>query len=427
MATIQFKDDCDSMEVGLREFDSSWTWQANELRAIDVPCIWGELPLGFRRLAPYHSQMMSEVEAEIHKRLNSRAAMALCDSEVSALLDGIGDILVGLSGGDALVSFIDSTMANEVEHDFAPLIRIYKNGRVERILGTERVPPSLDSDTGVLSKDVVIDHETGLSARMYIPKIAHPNEKLPLLIYIHGGGFVTESAFSPLYHNYLNSLVTQGNIVAVSVEYRLAPEYPLPIGYHDCWDAVQWVFSTTNKESWLKDHTDFDRVFLAGDSAGANFSHDILIRAKDDEKVNILGVVLVNMYFWGTERIGSEDMDTPSPFNKRLMSTIWPTMYPTCSGIDDLRNNPFLEGAPSFSSLACKRMLIFVAEKDVLKDRGWFYYETLKNSGWSGEVEIEEMEGEDHVFHLFNPTCEKAGNMIKRFVSFFKQAPSFLR
>ncbi|KAF6155541.1 hypothetical protein GIB67_004535 [Kingdonia uniflora] len=34
MATLQFKDDCDSMKVGLREFDSSWTWQANELRAI---------------------------------------------------------------------------------------------------------------------------------------------------------------------------------------------------------------------------------------------------------------------------------------------------------------------------------------------------------------------------------------------------------
>ncbi|KAF6134399.1 hypothetical protein GIB67_005791, partial [Kingdonia uniflora] len=34
MATLQFKDDCDSMKVGLHEFDSSWTWQANELRAI---------------------------------------------------------------------------------------------------------------------------------------------------------------------------------------------------------------------------------------------------------------------------------------------------------------------------------------------------------------------------------------------------------
>ncbi|KAF6148516.1 hypothetical protein GIB67_042475 [Kingdonia uniflora] len=34
MATLQFKDDCDSMKAGLREFDSSWTWQANELRAI---------------------------------------------------------------------------------------------------------------------------------------------------------------------------------------------------------------------------------------------------------------------------------------------------------------------------------------------------------------------------------------------------------
>ncbi|KAF6150116.1 hypothetical protein GIB67_015783 [Kingdonia uniflora] len=41
-------------------------------------------------------------EAEIHRRLNSRAEKALRDSKVSALLDGIADILIGLSGGDAL-------------------------------------------------------------------------------------------------------------------------------------------------------------------------------------------------------------------------------------------------------------------------------------------------------------------------------------
>ncbi|KAF6152163.1 hypothetical protein GIB67_005809 [Kingdonia uniflora] len=39
--------------------------------------------------------------ATVQRRLNPRAAKALCDSEVSALLDGIADILVGLSGGDA--------------------------------------------------------------------------------------------------------------------------------------------------------------------------------------------------------------------------------------------------------------------------------------------------------------------------------------
>ncbi|KAF6175055.1 hypothetical protein GIB67_039603 [Kingdonia uniflora] len=84
MATLQFKDDCDSMKVGLLEFDSSWTWQANELRAtgaVTVSC--SQVP-------------------QVLRRLNSRAAKALCDLEVSALLDGIGDILVGLSGGDAL-------------------------------------------------------------------------------------------------------------------------------------------------------------------------------------------------------------------------------------------------------------------------------------------------------------------------------------
>ncbi|KAF6145736.1 hypothetical protein GIB67_016185 [Kingdonia uniflora] len=245
---------------------------------------------------------------------------------------------------------------------------------------------------------------------MYLPKITHPNEKLPLLIYLHGGGFVTESAFSPLYHNYLNLLVSQGSIAAASVDYRLAPEYLLPIGYDDCLEAVQWVFSASNEENWLRDYVDFDRVFLAGDSAGANLSHDVLLRAKQDDK--------------GTKRIGSEDMDTSSPFNKSLKEKLWPIVYLTSKGMDDPHRNPFSEGAPSLSGLVCERMLIFVAGKDILRDRGWLYYETLKNSGWRGKVEIIESEGEGHVFHLVNPTCEKAEAMMNRFVSFLNQAPS---
>jgi hypothetical protein len=47
----------------------------------------------------------------------------------------------------------------------------------------------------------------------------------------------------------------------------------------------------------------------------------------------------------------------------------------------------------------------------------------LKKSGWSGVVEIVETEGEDHVFHLFNPDCDKAVFMMKQVVSFINPVP----
>ncbi|KAK3008673.1 hypothetical protein RJ639_014965 [Escallonia herrerae] len=58
-------------------------------------------------------------------------------------------------------------------------------------------------------------------SHLYLPRITNPNEKFSLLIYFHDGGFTAKITFSPLYHNYLNSVVAKGNTLAVFVEYRL--------------------------------------------------------------------------------------------------------------------------------------------------------------------------------------------------------------
>lgn len=145
------------------------------------------------------------------------------------------------SSAIAMASSMDQ---DQIEHDFPPFIRIYKDGRVERLLGTATVPPS-DEDplTGVGSKDVVISPGTNVSARLYLPKLVDPRRKLPVVVYYHGGGFCIETAFSPTYHIFLNKLVAEANVIAVSVDYRRVPEHPLPAAYDDSWVALQWVVS----------------------------------------------------------------------------------------------------------------------------------------------------------------------------------------
>ncbi|GAV57734.1 Abhydrolase_3 domain-containing protein [Cephalotus follicularis] len=64
--------------------------------------------------------------------------------------------------------------------------------------------------------------------------------------YFHGGWFCIEAAFSPTYHNYLNTLVAAANIVAISVDYRRAPEHAVPIAYDDSWTALKCVASHSN-------------------------------------------------------------------------------------------------------------------------------------------------------------------------------------
>ncbi|CAK7329837.1 unnamed protein product [Dovyalis caffra] len=293
----------------------------------------------------------------------------------------------------------------------SPFFRIYKNGKVERFIAdTETVPPSNDPQTGVQSKDTVFSQENSLSVRLFIPKITDPGQKLPLLIYFHGGAFCIESPFSSLYHNYLTSLVHKANVIAVSVQYRRAPEHPLPIAYDDSWAAIQWVASNVNgdgPESWLNKHADFERTFLAGDSAGANIAHNMAVRAGVNglTGVKIVGMVLAHPFF------GGNDPDWFSPAIEFI--------FPSVRIYDDPRINPLGAGGQlELASLRCTRVLIFVAGKDGLRDRGFAYYEALKKSGWCGVVEIVEAEGKDHVFHLTNPACDEAGAMMKQVVSF---------
>ncbi|KAK8518823.1 hypothetical protein V6N13_017909 [Hibiscus sabdariffa] len=316
--------------------------------------------------------------------------------------------------------------ASEILLDFSPMFRLYKDGRIERLLGTEIVPPGFDPKTNVESKDVVYSQETAQIVRIYIP----PNAagKLPLLVYFHGGAFCIESASSPTYHNYLNALVAEANIVTVSVDYRLAPEHLLPAAYDDSWDAAKWVashFGGNGPEEWLNRHADFNNVCFSGDSAGGNLAHHMAVKMTKEkiDGFNLAGIVLTHPYFKGKEPIGDE---IKFPAEREKIDMLWQIIYPTTtSGSDDKWSNPIDD--PSFGSLGCSRVLVCVAENDIFKPRGLYYCEKLKQSGWGGEVELMESPGEEHVFHLHKPSCENAAAKLKKVADFINQGKSRLK
>ncbi|RDY06346.1 putative carboxylesterase 2, partial [Mucuna pruriens] len=317
---------------------------------------------------------------------------------------------------------MDTPSNPEISVEVPPYLRVHKNGTVERIAGTQVVPAGFDSDTNVVSKDILIVPETGVTARLYRPNFTPKTAKLPLVVYFHGGAFCIASASEPLYHNSLNKLVAEANVVAVSVNYRLAPEHPLPTAYHDSWAAIQWIAShAKDHEDWLRDNVDFRKVFLAGDSAGANIGHYMALKLKNiptqdlDFDFKVPGLIMVNPYFWGKEAIGVEITD---PERKKMVDKWWDFVCPSEKGNDDPLINPFVEEAPGLEGLACNKVLVTVAEKDILRERGKLYHKKLANSGWNGTAEFYETLGEDHVFHIFNPNCDKANTLIKRIAHF---------
>ncbi|CAL5046754.1 unnamed protein product [Urochloa decumbens] len=316
----------------------------------------------------------------------------------------------------------------EVEHDFFPFIRQYKSGRVVRFGAADTVPAGTDAArTGVSSKDVVIDPSSGLWARLYLP--AGRQGKLPVVVYYHGGAFVIGSTAHRPTHEYLNSLAADAGALVVSPEYRLAPEHPLPTAHDDSWQSLRWVASHAaaaaaavagpEHEPWIAEHGDLSRVFLAGVSAGGNIAHHMAVRAGGERGglgVRVRGLLVIHAYF------NAEAAASPVGVMREKAEALWRFVCPGTPGPDDPLCNPFSEAAGgSAARVAAERVLVCVAEKDLLRDRGVWYYENLKGSGYRGEVELHESVSEGHVFHYTKPGCEQAKALHARVLSFLRQ------
>uniref|UniRef100_A0A0C9RK35 TSA: Wollemia nobilis Ref_Wollemi_Transcript_13980_1165 transcribed RNA sequence n=1 Tax=Wollemia nobilis TaxID=56998 RepID=A0A0C9RK35_9CONI len=323
----------------------------------------------------------------------------------------------------------------EIAVDVSPFIRIYKDGSVERLLGTATVLPGPSADGHVVFKDVTLDADTGLFVRLCMPLCLDEKEtqgpKVPVVVYIHGGGFCIETAISPLYHSYLNLLANECKVLCVSVNYRRAPEHRLPAAYDDCFSVLDWIDAHGGAEAgegldpWIKSHADLGKCFVAGDSAGGNIVHQMGVKAsgRNWRHLRLEGAIMVHPFFGGEEAISYERADdAEAQGHVKMCDAIWKIALPDGADKDHPFCNPDGPRSPSLATLPYCRIIVFVAEKDFIKDRGLMYYEALKKAGKDVELVVAQSEG--HVFHLINPQSENAVTMLNQIYNFIHSSLS---
>lgn len=116
--------------------------------------------------------------------------------------------------------------------------------------------------------------------RIYFPdERSHDQEKdaggrYPVLLFFHGGGWVTESIET--YNRICARLANATEHVVISVEYRLAPEHPFPTGLNDCYAVAKAIY-----EDRFILNVDPEHITMIGDSAGGNLSAAISLMARD--------------------------------------------------------------------------------------------------------------------------------------------------
>lgn len=131
--------------------------------------------------------------------------------------------------------------------------------------------------------------------RLYLPDdVARP----PLLVYAHGGGFVQGSI--PSWDHFLRDLVRRSGVAALSVDYRLAPEYKFPVAFEEM-AAITRLMAREGAGLGI----DPARLALGGDSAGANLALAAALALRDAGERALRFQLLIYGCF-------STDCDSPS-------------------------------------------------------------------------------------------------------------------
>ena len=123
-------------------------------------------------------------------------------------------------------------------------------------------------DTRIL----VFDHT--VRVRMFFAN----KETNNLIIYFHGGGFVCGNVDN--YTKICSTIAINTNSIVISVDYRLAPEYPFPNGLIDCYNVTKYFCS---KDSFLGKKN----IILMGDSAGGNLASVVSLLSNEKKEFKI--------------------------------------------------------------------------------------------------------------------------------------------
>jgi acetyl esterase/lipase len=225
-------------------------------------------------------------------------------------------------------------------------------------------------------------------------RIFSPDEDkdYPLLLFFHGGGWVTGNIDS--YDKVCANMARITGHKVISVDYRLAPENPFPAGLNDCYQVAEALLS--NREINSK------KVVLIGDSAGANLAAALSLMARDKNKFQIEKQILI---YPSTYNDHSEN----SPFasivengrdylltSKRICDYM--ELYKSS---DDDFNNPYFAPLIADNLSSQPKTLIITGEYCPLRDEGEEYGKKLRESG--NYVEIYRIKDGLHGFFALPP------------------------
>jgi acetyl esterase len=225
-------------------------------------------------------------------------------------------------------------------------------------------------------------------------------EPAPVLVYLHGGGWVVGSIVS--HDGVCATLARLSGCVVVSVEYRLAPEHPFPAALDDAWAATQWVAEHAGEIGGLG-----DRLAVGGDSSGGNLAAVCALRARDAGIPVALQLLVYPVCDADPDRPSWREFGHGYFLTREVMLAFWQAYIPEGEGdrfhpdASPLRAADVAGVAPAF---------VLTAEYDVLRDEGEAYAERLREVGVP--VALHRYDGMIHGFYRLPGMIDRANDAL---------------
>jgi acetyl esterase len=244
---------------------------------------------------------------------------------------------------------------------------------------------------------------SGVPVRIYEP-VPNPATTTTsgAVVYLHGGGWVIGSLRS---HDRLcRTLAARAGVPLIAVDYRLAPEHPFPAAIDDGWAVTKWVAER------------YDRVAVAGDSAGGQLATSVALRARDAGLVLVLQALVCPVTNHSFDTDSYREFTDPASVDEAAMRWFWDQYLPGGELGETQDHSPLR--ALELAGVA--PALVITAEADPLRDEAEAYAERLRAAGVA--VQFHRYAGMIHGFIRMGAIIDQSGEAIDAVAAALRQA-----
>jgi acetyl esterase len=235
-----------------------------------------------------------------------------------------------------------------------------------------------------------------IPSRVYMSKkLRKANGLSPCLVFFHGGGWVIGDLDS---HDVVcRKLACEGELIVISVDYRLAPEHKFPAAVEDAITATKWI--AANARQLGIDHS---RLSVGGDSAGGNLAAVVAISARAGNGPHIAGQLLIYPATDFARKHPSHSEPETSILLTHSVIGWFMNHYLGDADINDWRASP----ARATTLVGLPPAYVLTAGADPLRDEGDEYATRLKQAGVT--VTYRHFPGQFHGFFTMGKLLNQA-------------------